>query len=184
MLINYSKKYKFIKFLHKVLFGEKNNLFLFDKPACSCMLKILLVFEGKVLLAKQASDESLSKSCIPYGYLDIETGEDNASACERIAFERMNINLDKMFFDSKGLKDILVNYKENGDGELVYIYKYNISEEEFRRINQSYIFYEFFLLDLDELKEYKNKKRFLHKFDYLILDNFKKDLKSHEKRYN
>ncbi|MCP4354765.1 MAG: hypothetical protein GY793_03865 [Proteobacteria bacterium] len=167
---------KFIANLLCRLFINKKvkQYYFFDSTGADCVIKFVLSYEDKILLAKQRDKSSLSKICLPYGYVDLKTGEDNATACERISFERLNLKLDGMFFDSKSLIDVEFNYTEEGV-ELTYVYNYNLSKEEFNKISESYIFYDFFLLDLEKLNKYedKNKNVFVSKLDYDILKKLK-----------
>lgn len=175
MLLNSSVRCIVGSLLCKLLFvGRNNKYYFFDSKASDCIIKFVLIYEGKILLAKQKDNESLSKVCLPYGSVDLKLGEDNASACERISFDRLNLRLDGMFFDSRNLINAEINYKD-GKSELVYVYKYTLSEGEFSKISDSYIFYDFFLLDLECINEYKDKNRFVSSFDSYILE------KLHEK---
>lgn len=174
MTINkYSFRYKLANFLAKKLLNNKTEQYFFStKQRASCLVKIVFEKDGKVLVGKKIQADSLAKVCLPYAYVDLSNYEDNISTCVKIAFDKMNLELETIDFDSSNLIDVKIDY-ENDTSQVVYVYKYKIIDRELEQISDSYSFYDFFLLDLNELNEYNKKKRFVTNLDYLILKKLK-----------
>lgn len=170
MMINrYSFRYKLASFFAKKLLKDKTTQYFFSaKPRASCLVKIVFEKDGKALVAKKIQQNSLAKVCLPYGYVDLAEYDDNAATCVKIAFDKMNLELDSIDFDNSNLIDVKIDY-ENDISQVVYVYKYEITDRELSQISDSYSLYDFFLLDLSDINEYNKKKRFLTGLDYIIL---------------
>lgn len=175
MIINkYSFRYKLANKLAKLLLNEKTNQYFFStKERASCLVKIVFKHQGKVLVAKKVQLDSLAKVCLPYGYVDLANYEDNISTCVKIAFDKMNLELEAIDFEQAKLIDVKLSY-EDSISQVVYVYEYELEDRELAQISDSYSFYDFFLLDLEEINEYKKKKRFVTDLDYVILKKLNK----------
>ncbi|HAG52828.1 MAG TPA: hypothetical protein DCL21_03480 [Alphaproteobacteria bacterium] len=169
MINKYSFRYKLANFLAKRLLDDQTAEYFFSsKQRASCLVKIVFQHKGKVLVGKKIQEDSLSKICLPYGYVDLASYADNISTCIQIAFDKMNLELDELDFDKDSLIDVKIDYE--GDlAQLVYIYKYDLTDRDLSLISETHSLYDFFLLDLSELNEYNKKSRFVTNLDYVIL---------------
>lgn len=172
MINRYSFRYKLADRLAKLLLDDKTNQYFFSvKERASCLVKIIIEKDGKVLVGKKIQEDSLAKVCLPYGYVDLAEFDDNAKTCVKIAFDKLNLDLDVIDFEHSDLVDVKIDY-EDDISQVVYVYRYKITDREIDKINDSYSLYDFFLLDLDELNEYNKKKRFVTDLDYVILKKY------------
>jgi hypothetical protein len=173
MINKYSFKYKLAEKIASFMLKFSTNQYFFStKVRSSCLIKIVFRYQNKVLLAKKIQSDSLSKVCLPYGYVDLSAFEDNIDACINIAYDKMNLSLDRMDFEQANLIDVKIDY-DDSSADLVYVYEYNLEKIEYDEISDSYRLYDFFLLDLNDISEYNNKRRFVNNSDYLILKKLK-----------
>lgn len=170
----YSFRYKLANKLAKWLLKDKTKQYYFStKQRASCLVKIIFEKDGKVLLGKKIQKNSLAKVCLPYGYVDLAEFDDNPSTCVKVAFDKLNLELDVIDFEKSDLIDIKLDY-ENDISQVAYIYKYKLDDRDMSQISDSYSLYDLFLLDLNDLNEYNKKKRFVTDLDYVILKKFLK----------
>lgn len=175
MINKYSLKYKIADFITKKVLGfNVVQTYFSTKQRASCLVKIVFMYKGKVLIGKKIQADSLSKVCLPYGYVDLANFSDNAQTCVSAVFDKMNLDLDEIDFDKTSLIDVKLDY-EDSIAQMVYVYKYDLLDAEYNKVSDTYSLYDFFLLDFSDLNEYNKKSRFVSDLDYVILNKLKKD---------
>ena len=174
MINKYSFGHKVAEFLaQKLLRIRSAEMYFSTKQRASCLVKLVFMYDGKVVVGKKIKSDSLSKVCLPYGYIDLANFASNEQACVKAAFDKLNIQLDEIDFEKTNLIDVKLDY-EDDIAQLVYVYKYELLEREYNQISDSYSLYDFFLLDFDCLNEYNKKNRFVTDLDYVILKKINK----------
>jgi len=169
MINKYSFRYKLANFFAKNLLNNQTDQYFFSaKQRASCLIKVVFKYQDKILVGKKIQKDSVSKICLPYGYVDLANYADNISTCIQLAFDKMNLELDELDFDKDSLVDVKIDY-EDGLAQLVYVYQYELTERDLSSISETHSLYDFFLLDLSELNEYNKKSRFVTNLDYIIL---------------